>query len=274
MKRAVAFSFLLACAGVLLGDSPDSRSPLRDSRSLLQDLVQMTNAGLSDETVLIYAKAHRLELPSEVSAADLLWLRKSGVGEPVLRYMSAIDVRSTDGGAGEEADDGDAAYDSDETPRHSARADSYSDGGYGNYRDSDDNGYPDTYADSYYDNYPETYYNDYYPAYGAGFYPYPAYFFVNGGFFGRFRGRGHGFPGRRGHGAPGSRPARARSPARRGGAARYPHQGCRRRRGARRGNAPCDRVRVGRWVYRASARGSRCSFAASPLSRSRRSARR
>jgi hypothetical protein len=162
----------------------------------------MTNAGLSDETVLIYARAHRLELPPEVSTADLRWLKNSGVGESVLRYMAAIDVRSTDGGAGQEVDDGDDAYDSDEAPRHSARADSYSDGGYGNYRDSDDNGYPDTYADSYYDNYPETYYNDYYPAYGAGFYPYPAYFFVNGGFFGRFRGRGHGrgFVGHRGRG--------------------------------------------------------------------------
>jgi hypothetical protein len=202
MTRAVAFSFLLACAGVLLGDSPDSRGPSRDSRSLLQDLVQMTNAGLSDETILVYAKAHRLELPREVSTADLVWLRKSGVGEPVIRYMAAIDVRSEDGGAGRDADDSEDAYDSDEAARYSARSDSYSDSGYGNDRDSDDYGYPDTYAGSYYDNYPETYYNDYYPIYDAGFYPYPAYFFVNGGFFGRFRGRGfgHGFVGRRGRG--------------------------------------------------------------------------
>lgn len=202
MKRAIAFSFLLACAGVLLGDSPDSRGPSRNSRSLLQDLVQMTNAGLSDETILVYAKAHRLELPPEVSTADLVWLRKSGVGEPVIRYMAAIDVRSTDGGAGQEADEGDDNYDSEEAPRYSARSDSYSDGSYGNVRDSDDNGYPDSYAGSYYDNdnYPGAYYNDYYPFYGAGFYPYPAYFFADFGGFGRFRGRGHGFPGRRGHG--------------------------------------------------------------------------
>jgi hypothetical protein len=192
MKRAVAFSFLLACAGVLLGDSPGA-IPSRDSRSLLQDLVRMTNGGFSDETVLVYAKAHRLELPSEVRTDDLLWLRKSGVGEPVIRYMSAIDVRATDGGARE--DDADDAGYADEAASYSAAANSYSDDDYGSYRDSDDS----SYSDGYDDNYPETYYNDYYPFYGAG-YPYPAYFFVNhNGFFGRFRGRGHGFPGRRGH---------------------------------------------------------------------------
>jgi hypothetical protein len=192
MKRAFVFSFLLACSGILLGDSPGSSLQSRDPRSLLQDLVRMTNAGFSDATILVYAKAHRLELPSEVSTDDLLWLRKSGVGESVIRYMAAIDVRSEDGGAGRDADDGDDAYDSEEPVRYSARADSYSDGGYGNDRYGDDYGY----AGSYYDNYPETYYNDYYPFFGAGFYPYPAYFFVNGGFFGRFRGRG--FVGRRG----------------------------------------------------------------------------
>jgi hypothetical protein len=201
MKHAVAFSFLLACGGVLLADSPGG-IPSRDSRSLLQDLVQMTNAGLSDETILVYAKAHRLELPPEVSTADLVWLRKSGVGEPVIRYMAAVDVRSEDGGAGQDADDSDDAYDSDEAVRYSARHDSHSDGGYGNYRDSGDYSYPESYADNDYDSYPETYYNDYYPIYDAGFYPYPAYFFVNGGFLGRFRGRGfgHGFVGRRGRG--------------------------------------------------------------------------
>lgn len=204
MKHAVAFSILLACGGVLLADSPGG-VPSRDSRSLLGDLVRMTRAGLSDETILIYAKAHRLELPSEVSSDDLRWLRQSGVGEPVIRYMAAIDVRSEDGGAGQDADDGDDADDSDEAVRYSARQDSYSDGGY------DDNRYAsgyydndaDNYADNSYDNYPETYYNDYYPFYGAGFYPYPAYFFADsGGFFGRFRGRGfgRGFVGRRGRG--------------------------------------------------------------------------
>jgi len=159
----------------------------------------MTNAGLSDETILVYAKAHRLELPSEVSSDDLRWLTRSGVGEPVIRYMAAIDVRSEDGGAGRDADD------SDEAVRYSARRDSYSDGGYDDNRYAggyDDNS-ADNDADNSYDSYPETYYNDYYPIYDAGFYPYPAYFYADfGGFYGRFGGRGfgRGFVGRRGRG--------------------------------------------------------------------------
>jgi hypothetical protein len=194
MKRAVAFSFFLVCAGVLLADSPESRSPSRESQSLLQDLVRMSSSGFSDATVLAYAKAHRAELPPEVSTSDLLWLRRSGVGEPVIRYMAAIDVRSTDGGAGEDVGD-DADNDDENAPRYSAASESYSDRDYSDDRDSDYG----TYADSDYNSYPETYYNDYYPFFGVGFYPYPDYFFVsNSGFFGRFRGRGRGFPGRRG----------------------------------------------------------------------------
>jgi len=193
MKRAIIFSFLLACSGVLLGDSLDSRRPSSESPALLQDLVRMTNAGLSDETVLAYAKAHRVELPPEVNADDLLWLRRSGVSETVVRYMAAIDVRASDAGAEEGA-----AYDSEEAASYSSAPDSYSDGGYGygyGY-----GGYGGGYGDSDYGSYPETYYNDYYPLYAAGYYPYPVYFFANHNrFFGRFRGRGHGFAGRRGH---------------------------------------------------------------------------
>jgi hypothetical protein len=193
MKRAIALSFLLACSGVLLGDSPNARSPSRESPSLLQDLVRMTSGGFSDATVLAYAKAHRVELPPEVTTDDLLWLRKSGVSETVIRYMAAIDVRASDASAAEVV-----AYDSDGAAGYPA-ADSYSDyssdGDYGSYADS----YYGSYPDSYYGSYPDSYYNDYYPFYGAGYYPYPVYFFVNhSGFFGRFHGRGHGFGSRRG----------------------------------------------------------------------------
>lgn len=187
MKRAIVLSFLLACSGVLLADSPDSRSPSLEPPSLLQDLVRLTNGGLSDETILAYAKAHRVELPPKVSTDDLLWLQKSGVSETVVRYMAAIDVRASDAGAAEVV-----AYDSNGAAGHSAAADSYSD-------DSADSGYG-SYPDSYYDSYPDSYYNDSYPVYGAGYYPYPVYFFVNrSGFFGRFHRQGHGFVGRRGH---------------------------------------------------------------------------
>src|ERR1700737_1220703 len=95
MKPALAFSFLLLCCGVLLADSM-ARLPLpRKPATLLGDLVRMTQAGSSDVTVLAYAKAHRLELPPEVSDRDLRWLRDSGVSELGVRYMSAIDVRAS-----------------------------------------------------------------------------------------------------------------------------------------------------------------------------------
>jgi len=190
MKRAAALAFFLACSAVLLGDSPDSRG------SLLQDLVRMTRSGMSDVTVLAYAKAHRVELPPELSAADLVWLRKSGVSETVVRYMAAIDVRASDADTQENVAD-----DSDEAARYSAAAaDSYSDGDYRDYGDSGDYVNYGNYPDSYDVGYPATYYNDYYPFYAAGFYPYPLYFFVDHGrFFGRFR-RGRGFVGRDGHG--------------------------------------------------------------------------
>src|SRR5260221_4517213 len=120
----------------------------------------MLRRGFAKETILAYAKEHRLELPSEVSSDDFRWVRQSGVGEPVVRYMAAIDVRSEDGGAGQEADDAD---DADQAVRYSARRDSYSDGGYGDYRDIGDYSYRDNYADNYADNscdgYPETYRN-------------------------------------------------------------------------------------------------------------------
>lgn len=193
MKPTVALFFLLACSGVLLGDSPRPGAVTRKSSTLLEDLVQMTRAGSSDETVLAYARAHRLELPSEVSDNDLRWLRDSGVSERVVRYMTAIDVRAS----GDEPARQNVASDAYEGAAHPRSGYSYPDSDYDSYSES----YPDTYADRsypdvYYDSYPFDY--DFYP-YGYGFDPYPFFFFVDrGGFFGRFHGRDHRFGGHRG----------------------------------------------------------------------------
>ena len=203
MKLAVILSLLLACSGVLLGDSPDNRGASLKPPSLLQDLARLTKAGLSEETVLAYARAHRGELPPKVSTDQLLWLRKSGVGETVIRYMAAIDVRASETDAEDVVAD-----DSGRAARYSARADYGDDsdrdyGNYGSYAESSDDGYPDSYdagyPDSYSAGYPASYYNDYYPVYGAGYYPYPVYFFANyGGFSRRFHRHGRGFGGRHG----------------------------------------------------------------------------
>jgi hypothetical protein len=189
VKRVVAFSFLLACCGMLLGDSPTPGLVSSKRATLLEELVRLTKAGSSDVTVLAYAKAHRLELPPEVSDDDLLWLRDSGVSEMVVRYMTAIDVRASDAGA-----QVDVASGSEEAAAHPRAAYSDSENDYDSYRGT----HPDRYADNYYDAYPGYDYDDY-PTYGYGYYPYPLYFFVDrGGVLTRFRGRDHRFGGHRG----------------------------------------------------------------------------
>jgi hypothetical protein len=193
MKRAFAFFLLLACCGVLLGDSPKLRPSSRKPTALLEDLVRLTTAGSSDVTVLAYAKAHRLELPPELSDSDLRWLRDSGVSELVVRYMSAIDVRAS----GERAPQ-DIAYGSsgDVEPRASYSSSETDYDGYGgSYPDRYAGNYGDSYSDSYYDAYPGY---DYYPSYGYGYYPYPLFVVDRDGFFHRFRGRDHRFDGHRG----------------------------------------------------------------------------
>jgi hypothetical protein len=194
MKLAIAFSLLLSCSGVLLGDSPNPGPMSRKPATLLEDLVRLTKAGSSDVTVLAYAKAHRLELPPELSDDDLRWLRDSGVSAMVVRYMTAIDVRAS----GENAQ-GDVAYGSSEDAVHPRAAYSYPESDYDSYRGSYPDRYAGSYADSDYDAYSGGYGYDYYPSYGYGYYPYPIYFFVDHrGFLHRFHGRDHRFGGHRG----------------------------------------------------------------------------
>jgi len=202
MKCAVALSVLLVGCSVLLGDSPNlPPSTRRPASALLDDLVRMTRAGSSDASVLAYARAHRMELPSEVSDARLRWLRDSGVSERVVRYMAAIDVRASAIEAPEGVTDaGDeeerltrprAGYssesDDDRDSGNVLRRDVESEAGGSDYRHGDS----DAYADSDYGN---GYGNGY--DYGYGYNPYfgypypysffPAYFVGRGDFFRRF----------------------------------------------------------------------------------------
>jgi hypothetical protein len=198
VKCAVALSFLLAGCGILLGDTPNPGRSSVQSATLLDDLVRMTTAGSSDAAVLAYAKAHRSELPAELSEESLRWLRNSGVSERVVRYMTAIDVRSSDEGGQQGVSYG--AYDDSTRPR---AADS-SEGDYaregGGYPDVSVDSYAGGYPDSDYDAYSGYGYGDYYPPYfGYGYYPYSSYFFVDRfGSFRRFHGRDHRFRGHRG----------------------------------------------------------------------------
>jgi hypothetical protein len=209
MKCAVAVSVLLAACSMALADSREPRSSARPASSpsvrVLEDLVRMSKAGSSDATVLAYARAHRTELPEELSDSTLRWLRASGVSERVVRYMSAIDVRASEGtsSAPEGVTWADEASDRDDLmERRGDRepAESYGDTeAYAGY-DSGSGGYGYGYDSGFgYD--PYLYFG--YPYLSA---PYFSYYFVNrGDFFRRFRdhrnhrgGGDHRFDGGRG----------------------------------------------------------------------------
>lgn len=206
MKCAVAFSVLLAACSASLADSPD-RPPSSRTKStiVLEELVRMTKTGSSDAAVLAYARAHRAELPAELPDSTLQWLRASGVGERVVRYMSAIDVRESASSVPEGVTYADERPDAsrrgwvsederegqDETERPAPRdGDDYGDTGtYARY-DSDSGGCCGGYGPWYdpFFGYP------YLPA------PYFSYLFVDrGDFFRRFHDRrdhrGHRDPG-------------------------------------------------------------------------------
>jgi len=188
MKPSLIAFCLLACSGFLLGDTSSSQIPAARPAPLVEELVRMTRAGASDATVLAYARAHRLELPPEVSDGDLRWLRESGVNPRVVSYMSAIDVRASDE---PQQEPGASAPGSELLPGASP---------YGN--ESEQETVPvnpsDQYAGGSSDVYPEPYvdasspyFYDSYPWYGYWPYPYAFFAIANPFFFGNFCGHHH-----------------------------------------------------------------------------------
>jgi hypothetical protein len=191
MKRvAVALAFFLSCGGSLLADTTAAPPPGR--APVLQEIVRMTRAGYSEDMVLAYARAHRPELPSRVSDADLRWLEESGVGNGVVRYLWAVDVRLPDGSQPGGADYGTvqaAPFPYGEYPPEGERSGSSAADGYVGYdsgsSSSDDNGFYNfwytPYFNSWYSPYDCCYgYSSYYPYYAHS--PYAPF-------------RGHGFHG-------------------------------------------------------------------------------
>lgn len=208
MKCAVAFSVLLAGSSIAFADSPNPRSSARQPAPapLLNELVRLTRAGESELTVLAYARAHRAELPSEVSVATLRWLRDAGVGERVVAYMAAIDVRVPDAPGWNRYRDDRGNDERDGRPRRAEAQEPEDDFDRGD--DSrrytagrDSSSYGDSYADS--DLIAESDSGFRYGGWGYGYDPYfgfdpyfgypyafssfpSAFFFDRGGFFRRF----------------------------------------------------------------------------------------
>lgn len=184
MKRALAFSTIFLFGSLAAWAQPaqsSSAASRRFENPLLNDVVLMTQADLSEATIIAYVRARRFRLASDVSADDLIGLQQAGVKESVVRYIA--------GSAGIEAPAGDRRsqelnYDS-RRDRAVAVQPPY--------------GEDETYYDSYgYGGYPYGYGYGYGYPYGYGSYPYwYAYspYYISGGHgFGRpgfFRGGGH-----------------------------------------------------------------------------------
>ena len=198
----------------------------RTPAEVLDEIVKLTKAGLGDETVLAYAKAHRSELPAVLPNDRLNYLRDSGVSRTVILYLTAIDVRASGESPADDAvyamgqadDQAEQPYPppaAQQAPAPSP-AEEWPDVAYdgeasegGSY----DAGYTglNSYGNDYY---PASDYLSYYggwgyPYYGGYYYPWwPSYFYVDvSGFFGRHSGHGHGHGhdgnGHDGHGGGG-----------------------------------------------------------------------
>ena len=192
MKCAVAFSILLAGSCMLLADPSKPAPSLPERSSLLDDLVQMTRSGSSDAAILAYARAHRAELPPEISNGDLGRLRDAGVSERVVAYMSAIDVRDT----GEEIQaNADSTFENEVRPRGAYPETEGEDESYGGNEDGYAGGDAGAYPDNSYDAYsgygcPDC--GDY-PFFGYGDFAGPFYFSDGRAFFPRFHRRDERF---------------------------------------------------------------------------------
>jgi hypothetical protein len=86
MKRIAVLSVILLLGAVAAFAEPSQTR--RFSNRLLNDVVEMTRAGLSDETIIAYVGARRIRLDADVNAGDLIRLRQSGVSENVVRYIA------------------------------------------------------------------------------------------------------------------------------------------------------------------------------------------
>ena len=89
MKRSVALSVVSIFVSAFAFAQGES-SPTRFSNPFLNDVVRMTKAGLSDATIVAYVKARPARLDSELSADDLIQLRRTGVSETVIQYLARV----------------------------------------------------------------------------------------------------------------------------------------------------------------------------------------
>ena len=100
MKRVLVFSAILFLGALAAFAQPGS--PSRFSNRLFNDVVEMSRAGLSDETIVAYVRARRARLDADVSAEDLIRLRQAGVHETVVRSIAEVSGTEAPGASSRE----------------------------------------------------------------------------------------------------------------------------------------------------------------------------
>ena len=89
MKRLAAFSAILFLGASLAAAQP-VRPSSRFSNPLLNEVVRMSKAGMPDDTIVAYVKAREARLDVDLTADDLIELRRAGVGEHVIHYLASV----------------------------------------------------------------------------------------------------------------------------------------------------------------------------------------
>lgn len=98
IRNTLLFSAVFLTGALAFAQPAPSRQA-RFGNRILDDVVQMTRAGLSDDTIVAYIRARRSRLASDLRAEDLIQLRKAGVSENVVRYIAGATGLHVDEGA-------------------------------------------------------------------------------------------------------------------------------------------------------------------------------
>ena len=90
MRRNRILTLMLALSAAL--STAAAAAPLPsgngDPGRMLDQIVRLTSGGFSEQTVLAYLKARRADIPPILTAEDFSHLRRAGVSEAVIGYLS------------------------------------------------------------------------------------------------------------------------------------------------------------------------------------------
>jgi len=96
MKRRLTLCLTLFAALAAGAAAVPQQSAAGESSRLLDEIMRLTRGGFSGQTVLTFVRARRADIPPILTAEDLLRLRKTGVAETVLEYLSGASALELD----------------------------------------------------------------------------------------------------------------------------------------------------------------------------------